>query len=104
MISQTSIPIVAKTVAIGAVKEGWVSLSLSLGLCLSLTLSIVVSITKTMEAIAITKMPSIAIVTESSISIVSQTIPIGAIKKGWVSLSIGLSVTLAIVMTITEPM
>jgi len=107
MISQTSIAIVTKTIAIGAVKQGWVSLSL--GLCLSLTLSIVVSIAKTMEAITITKMSSIAIVTEPSISIVSQTtIPVGAIKQGRVSLSIGLrlsfSLTLSIIVTIAKPM
>merc|ERR1719320_2282596 len=92
MISQPSIAIVTKTIAIGAVKYGRVSLRL----CFSLALSIVVSIAKTMETITIAKMPSIAIVTQSSI-------PIGTIKKGWVSLRFRLSLTLAIIVTISKP-
>merc|ERR1719347_2509839 len=94
MISQPSIAIVTKTIAIGAVKYGRVSLSLRLRF--SLALSIVVSIAETMETITIAKMPSIAIVTQS-------TIPVGTIKKGWVSLRFSISLTLAIRVTISKP-
>merc|ERR1719376_1337019 len=115
MISQTSIAIVAKAIAIGAVKKGRVSLSLRLGL--GLTLSIVVSIAKmsktsvsvmTKSSISIMTKASIAMISQTSIPIVTKTIAIGAVEKGWVSLSIGLrfsfSITLSIIVTIAKPM